>query len=90
MLSDIKKRPRVIIPGRLLKTEINWNQLSGFQQKTARAGGFLLESNHIFISISTPAGKVRFIRASIILGLGFIMSISLLWVLISYCSLASL
>src|SRR3989338_8460559 len=47
---------------------------------------FVSDENHIFNSISTPAGKFRFIKASIILGVGDVMSIILLWVRISNCS----
>ena len=42
------------------------------------------------ISISTPAGSSRPVRASIVFCDGLITSISLLWVLISNCSLLSL
>ena len=38
------------------------------------------------ISISTPAGSSRLIRASTVFWVGFMMSISLLWVRRSNCS----
>jgi hypothetical protein len=45
---------------------------------------------YIFISISTPAGRFRFVNASISFGLGSTISIKRLCVRISNCSLASL
>ena len=40
--------------------------------------------------MSTPAGKSNLINESTVLGVGLVMSINLLWVLISNCSLESL
>lgn len=44
----------------------------------------------IFTSIVTPDGRLRFVRASITFGDGFMMSMSRLWMRISNCSRASL
>ena len=46
--------------------------------------------HYSFISISTPAGKSNLIKESTVLGDGLTISINLLWVLISNCSLESL
>src|SRR5690554_3649182 len=48
------------------------------------------KSVYSLISISTPAGRSRRIKASTVLELGSKMSINLLWVLISNCSRESL
>ena len=56
-------------------------------QKTAPERGGL---SYILISISTPAGRLRFVRASITFGLGVRISMILLCVRISYCSRESL
>jgi hypothetical protein len=44
----------------------------------------------IFTSISTPAGRCKFVNALTIFGDGFNTSINRLWTLISYCSRAFL
>src|SRR5207249_9110183 len=44
------------------------------------------EYNYSLISTSTPAAKFNFIRASIVSGVGSMMSNNRLWVLISNCS----
>jgi len=41
------------------------------------------KKNYILISIFTPAGNSKWVRLSIVLSVGEIMSISLLWTLIS-------
>src|SRR3989344_4160109 len=41
---------------------------------------------YILISISTPAGRFKLIRASIVRSVGFMISIKRLWIRISYWS----
>src|SRR3989338_10020258 len=41
---------------------------------------------YILISMSTPAGRFMLLRASMVFGVGFAMSISRLWMRISNCS----
>src|SRR3989344_8625888 len=60
-----------------------------FNQLSYKCSYFLLFChNYILTSMSTPAGISRCIRASIVFGVGSIISITLLWVLISKASLA--
>lgn len=39
---------------------------------------------YIFISMSTPAGKLKLVKSSMVLAVGSIISIILLWTRISY------
>ena len=70
-------KERLFISVKCLAPKVSWNYIN-----------FELQFNLIWTS--TPAGNSSFIKASTVLSLGFRISITLLWVVSSYWSLASL